>query len=264
VAERQAHELLAPLRGQPSRCALLFDVDGTLAPIVDDPNGAAVPAATRELLAELERRYALIACLSGRRAAAARRVVGVNSITYVGNHGLEHLAPGSELPEIAEEAAEFAPAVRSFASSAYTGELREAGVRIEDKDSIWSFHWREAPDEVLAREQLEAVAKAAIAAGLAAHWGRKVLEIRPPVAVDKGTAVERVIERAQVSGALYGGDDRTDVDAFRKLRELGSSGVLAHAVCVGIGSDEGPAAIVDEADLVVEGPEGFRKLLATL
>jgi trehalose 6-phosphate phosphatase len=191
-------------------------------------------------------------------------VVGVDSITYVGNHGLEYLAPGSERAEVAEEASEFAPAVRSFASSVYTETLRSAGIRNEDKDSIWSFHWREAPDEALARAQLESVAQAATADGLATHWGRKVLEIRPPVTLDKGTAVESVIEKAQVSAALYGGDDRTDLDAFRKLRELGSRGVLAHVVCVGVGSEEGPAAIVDEADLVVDGPEGFRELLALL
>jgi trehalose 6-phosphate phosphatase len=223
-----------------------------------------VPAGTRELISSLERRYALIACLSGRRAADARRVVGIDSITYVGNHGLEYLPPGSQHAEITAEASEFAPAVRAFASSAFTEELRSAGIRIEDKDSIWSFHWREAPDEAPAREQLESVAEGATAAGLATHWGRKVLEIRPPVAFDKGTAVERMIGKAQVRAALYGGDDRTDLDAFRKLRELRSAGVLEQAVCVGVGSEEGPPEIVEGADLVVDGPDGFRGLLALL
>jgi trehalose 6-phosphate phosphatase len=223
-----------------------------------------VPAATRELLANLERRYALIACLSGRRAADARRVVGVDSISYVGNHGLEYLSAGSERAEIAAEASQFAPAVRSFASSAYTEDLRRAGIRIEDKDSIWSFHWREALDEAPARAQLESVAEAAAEAGLAAHWGRKVLEIRPPVAVHKGTAVGKLITKSEASAALYGGDDRTDLDAFRKLRELSSDGVLVQAVCVGVGSGEGPPEIVEEADLVVDGPDGFLELLALL
>jgi trehalose 6-phosphate phosphatase len=162
------------------------------------------------------------------------------------------------------EATSHAAAVRSFATAAHTPELRRAGIRIEDKESIWSFHWREAPDEAWARKALERIAKSAAEEGFVPHWGRKVLEIRPAVAVDKGTAIERLLGGADVEAALYGGDDTTDLDAFRSLRELQSSGGLEHSVCVGVRSDEGPAESTVEADLVVEGPSGFRDLLARL
>src|SRR2546423_9055136 len=88
-----AGELLAPLISRPDRSALIFDVDGTLAPIAPRPEDAAVPEPTRALLRRLERRYALVACVSGRRALEARRLVGVDSPTYVGHHGIEVLAP---------------------------------------------------------------------------------------------------------------------------------------------------------------------------
>jgi trehalose 6-phosphate phosphatase len=264
IAEELAQRSLAPLRARPERSALVFDVDGTLAPIVSRPEDAAVPDQTRGLLVELSRRYALVACVSGRRAADARRVVGLSTLTYVGNHGLERLGPGAEEPEALSEAASYASAVRSFANAAYSSELRDAGIRIEDKGSIWSFHWRQAPDESIARAALEQIGEEASQNGLVPHWGRKVLEIRPPIAVDKGSALRRLLARPGLDGALYGGDDTTDLDAFRGLRDLRSEGSLEDTVCVGIGSDEAPAAILDEADLVVEGPDGFRELLALL
>jgi trehalose 6-phosphate phosphatase len=255
---------LEPLRDDPEHSALVFDVDGTLAPIAATPEGASVPGPTRELLADLNRRYVLVACLSGRRAVDARRVVGLDALLYAGNHGLEYLRPGAGSPETVPEALAQAPAVRSFADAAYTPALREAGVRIEDKQSIWAFHWRGAADEVAAREALKTVAESAANEGLVPHWGRKVLEIRPAVAIDKGSAIERLLGIADPQAALYGGDDTTDLAAFRRLREMRSSGSLQHAVCIGVASEEGPADITAEADLVVDGPNGFRELLSLL
>jgi trehalose 6-phosphate phosphatase len=242
----------------------VFDVDGTLAPIVSTPERASVPDTTRELLADLNRRYGLVACLSGRRAADARRVVGLDTLIYMGNHGLEQLRPGAASPETVPEALAQSPAVRSFAIAAYTPDLSRLGVRIEDKESIWAYHWRGAPDEASARQALEAIAKSASDQGLVPHWGRKVLEIRPAVAVDKGTAIGRLLESPRPHGVLYGGDDTTDLAAFRRLREMRSSGSVEHAICVGVGSEEGPADISAEADLVVDGPGGFRELLSRL
>jgi trehalose 6-phosphate phosphatase len=258
------HRLLAPLRRHPERAAVVCDIDGTLAPIVMNPEDASVPAPTRELLAELNSRYRLVACVSGRRAADARRVVGVDSLTYVGNHGLEHLEAGAEVAETDPAAAAKAPALRALALEQYTPELEQAGIRLEDKESIWSFHWRGAPDETVARAALDGVADAALERGLIPHWGRKVLEIRPPVRVDKGVALAGLLRGTGVESALYAGDDTTDLDAFRKLRELHSSRALDHVVSVGVRSAEGPEDLVTEADLVVDGPEGFSGVLAAL
>jgi trehalose 6-phosphate phosphatase len=255
---------LEPLRDHPERSALVLDIDGTLAPITATPERASVPHPTRDLLADLNRRYELVACLSGRRAVDARQVVGLDTLLYAGNHGLEYLQPGAAGPETVPEAVAQAPSVRSFANAAYTPALRAAGIRIEDKQSIWAFHWRGAADEVAARGALEEVAESAANEGLVPHWGRKVLEIRPAVAVDKGSAIERLLGIANPQAALYGGDDTTDLAAFRRLREMKSSGRLEHAICVGVRSEEGPADITAEADLVVDGPDGFRELLSLL
>jgi trehalose 6-phosphate phosphatase len=100
--------------------------------------------------------------------------------------------------------------------------------------------------------------------GLAVHWGRKVLEVRPPVEFDKGRAVRSLVERASARAALFAGDDTTDLDAFDALRRLEEEGALETTVLVGVRSDEGPPEIVDRADLVVDGVEGFTLVLAAL
>ena len=96
------------------------------------------------------------------------------------------------------------------------------------------------------------------------HWGRKVLEIRPPVHVSKGDGIRRLLEGGSLRTALYGGDDATDLDAFDALESLVSAGELDAAVKIGVISDEGPRAIVERADLAVDGVPGFTDVLAAL
>jgi trehalose 6-phosphate phosphatase len=91
-----------------------------------------------------------------------------------------------------------------------------------------------------------------------------VLEVRPPVRIDKGAGIEKLLEDVDVDVALYAGDDTTDLDAFRTLGQLVEQGELQHAVRVGVGSDDGPAEIVDEADVVVDGTAGVQELLSML
>src|SRR5215207_303599 len=132
----ELQQLLSALRDDPARSAVLTDVDGTIAPIVQDPGDAAVPERTRRLLRELAERYALVGCLSGRRAAEARRIVGLDELAYSGNHGFELLLPGdSEVrPDPSLDGHE-ANAPR-FVSSLNRGDLEGAGIRIEDKGAI--------------------------------------------------------------------------------------------------------------------------------
>ena len=235
-----ADDLLGQLADDPRRAAVLLDVDGTLAPIVERPEDARVPDEARRELARLAGRYALVACVSGRPGAEVERLLGVAGVAIVGEHGLE-LAP---------EAARWATAVAAFAD--------DVDWPAERKPLSVSFHFRRADDEAAARAYLALVAEAAERQGLAPRWGRKVLEVRPPVAADKGTAVKALVARAGVDRALYAGDDTTDVDAFRGLDGLGV------AIRVAVDSGEAPAALLAAADLVVEGTDGVLALLRAL
>ena len=255
---------LRPIAEAPGSAAVLCDIDGTLAPIVERAEEARVPPEATRMLAELARRYAVVACISGRSALDARRLVGVGGIAYAGAHGAELLWPGDRDPTALPEFERHRERVHSFVG-AYDGDaLRLLGVRVEDKGPIVALHWRGAPDEELAHDRLKEIATAAEGDGLATHWGRKVLEVRPPVPISKGRAVQEITLRPEVRTALFGGDDTTDLDAFEALDAAVADGQLDSAVRIGVASAEGPAAIEQRADVVVDGTAGFLAVLAAL
>jgi trehalose 6-phosphate phosphatase len=258
-------ESLRPLTENSSAAGVFFDIDGTLAPIVPRPEQSHVREEISLLLARLGRRYGCVACVSGRPVAEARRLIGVGGIAYAGSHGAELILPGEQQPTFIPAFASWEGSVRSFVAARESDrELRRLRVRIEDKGPIKAFHWREVPDEAAAETWLTGVAQEAEAEGLATHWGRKVLEIRPPVPIDKGQAVRRLVEVAGVSAGLFAGDDVTDLDAFTALDTLAADGTLAATVRVGVRSAEGPPAIVERADIVVEGVDGMVEVLTAL
>jgi trehalose 6-phosphate phosphatase len=199
-----------------------------------------VPDEARAEVARLAGRYALVACVSGRTGKDAQRMVGVDGVRYVGAHGLE-LAPDAD---------RWRDEVRSFAAT--------VDWPVEDKGLTVSFHYRQAEDESAALEYLEEVAEQARRAGLVSRFGRKVLEIRPPVHADKGTAVQQMLDETGLRRALYAGDDSTDADGFRALDGLDVG------VRVAVSSDEAPTELIRAADVVVASPAELLHLLQRL
>jgi trehalose 6-phosphate phosphatase len=255
---------LGPLREEPGRSAILTDVDGTLAPIVERAEEAAVPAAARAVLARLGERYALVGCISGRQALEARRLVGLDSLAYAGNHGLELLLPGDEAPRPDPSIAGREAEATEFLAAVDGERLDAAGLRQEDKGPIQALHWRGADDEAAAESRAHEIAIEAGKAGLEPRWGRKVLELRPLGGGGKDGAVASLLADERLGRAIYAGDDRTDLDAFRRLRQLREEGRLRTAVCVGVLSAEAPAELAEESDLTVDGLEGWMAILEWL
>jgi trehalose 6-phosphate phosphatase len=233
-------ELLARLAEDPPRAAIFLDVDGVLAPIVPRPQDARVPKESRAELRRLARSYALVACVSGRAGADARTIVGVPELMYVGNHGLE-LEPGAN---------EWAQRLDSFLAAV-------DWPRVENKGLTAALHYRDM-DEESARRELDAVAERARAAGFVARYGRKVLELVPPLEANKGTAVTRLLDERSLSRALYAGDDTTDLDAFAALERL------ELGVRVGVASAEGPPELTERADIVLAAQSDVLELLRAL
>jgi trehalose 6-phosphate phosphatase len=234
-------DLLDRFAEDPGQAALFLDVDGVLAPIVPRPEDARVPEETRAELRRLNERYALVACISGRASVEAQRIVGISELVYVGNHGLE----------LDGEAAGWGERLQQFLADV-------AWPATENKQLTASLHYRGSQDESAARAALEDVKRRAELAGFVARFGRKVLEVLPPLDVNKGTAVRHLLAERNLRRALYAGDDTTDLDGFRALEGL------ELAVRVAVSSDEGPRELREAADIVVGDPLEFVSLLRRL
>ena len=150
-------------------------------------------------------------------------MVSIGTITYLGSHGAELLRSGWTEAVLDPGVADWVRRIQTFGREADTADTRKLRVRLEDKGAIVAFHWRGAPDEEAARAAIDAIAQRAQEAGLHTHWGRKVLEVRPPITIDKGAGILRLLAEpgaAEIDTAMYVGDDTTDLDAFRTLGEL--------------------------------------------
>jgi trehalose-phosphatase len=236
-------DLLAQLAESPASAGLFLDFDGVLAPIVERPEDAVTPPDTRHELERLVAEYALVAVVSGRAGDDVQARVGVDGVVCVGSHGLE-LEPQAERWR------------RTLA--AFAADAPWPPEEIEVKGLAVAFHFRGHQDEQEAVRVLDTVAGSAREEGLVARYGRKVLEVLPPVGSHKGTAVRHLIDERGLRRGLAAGDDTTDIDSFAALEGL------EVAVRVAVTSDESPQLLIDAADVVVGSTGEFLGILRTL
>jgi trehalose-phosphatase len=227
----------------PDESAIFLDFDGVLAPIVDRPEDAYPPPETRLELARLCGRYALVAIVSGRAGEDVRARVDVDGVIYVGSHGLE----------LDRQAERWRHQIVDFTSDTpwppHETELKGLSV---------AFHFRHREDERHAVLELEEIAERAKEEGLVPRFGRKVLEVLPPVGSNKGTAVRSLLEGAGLHRALVAGDDTTDLDAFRAVEDL------AHRVRIAVLAPESPPLLAEHAEIVLHSTEEFLDVLRSL
>ena len=241
--------------------ALATDFDGTISEIASTPELAAVDPRSRELLTRLADRLPLVAVISGRGVEDARRLVGLPGIVYLGNHGLERWEDGAA--HVEPLALSYHVALRSILEAARPA-LKLPGLVIEEKETGASIHYRLTSDPAVAREQVISVLRDLTEdTGIQLVEGRRVVELRPSLDVNKGTALFDLLTRHPVRAAVYAGDDRTDLDAFTGLRrwEQQEGG---RSLAVAISSPEMAADLRQAADVVVEGVEGWADLMDAL
>ncbi len=241
--------------------ALVSDVDGTLSPIAPSPEEAYVLPECRAALKVLATRLDLVAVLSGRPAEQARLMVALDELLYVGNHGLD-----------------LWDRVRGYRSEATAYQAETArifrrleneiegiqGARLENKEIVIAIHYRASsqPDDAR-RKILDAATRVLAGTTFTVSEGKKVVELRPPMAADKGSVVTSLVEEYQLKSIVFIGDDLTDVDAIRKVRDLRQQGLVA-GLTLGVTGDETPAELTAEADALLPGPSAVATFLLAL
>jgi trehalose 6-phosphate phosphatase len=258
--ELLVHRLLEVL-GTGQGAGLVTDVDGTISPIVGRPEDARVLPRARAALEGLKDILTLVAVVSGRRATDARTLVALDGLVYVGNHGFERLDPSGEL-QVAPEAlpwigwvAALVEDLRRQLAAAHTG------VVIENKGATASLHYRLAPEPERVRQELLAMlTRSSLAHGLHLEEGRMVLNVLPPVPINKGSAVSWLIHEYHLRRVVYVGDDVTDTHAFAALRTLRDTQQV-HTLSIGVVGPETPPGVGQLADATVPSAVGVADLL---
>ncbi|NDJ54104.1 MAG: trehalose-phosphatase [Chloroflexi bacterium] len=242
------------------RFGFITDVDGTISHIAPVPDEATVTEYSRHALSILAEHLPLVGVISGRAAADIHERVGVESLVYVGNHGLERWVDGDVMPN--PDALQYRSALK--AAKATIEEVLWPGMFIEDKRVTLSVHYRQAEDPDAVMTDLTSVMyDIADQHGVRCFEGRRIFEFRPPIDKNKGSALIELIADFELDTAIYLGDDVTDVDAFlmaRRLRDIGT----CYALAAGVESADGdtPQAVRDEADFLVTGVSDVESLLS--
>jgi trehalose 6-phosphate phosphatase len=242
---------------------LLTDVDGTLSPIAPTPGEAILLPGVVEVLREAGRVFAVVAAISGRAAPDARRLVGLDDIMYIGNHGLEQILP--ERPQEvqiladAEPYAEIITTLLQQVGNEFGAKYPE--IMVETKGVSGSIHVRQTANPPLAEDEIAARLKdLAAPSNLRVTRGKAVVELRPPLQIDKGTSATQLMEQFGLKTVLYLGDDRTDIDAFHALRALTAAG-RCEGFAVAVLHPEAPPGLADEADVVIPSIDQVPKFL---
>jgi trehalose 6-phosphate phosphatase len=251
-----SRELSTPLE----RTAICLDYDGTVAPIVPDPEAAEPLDGLVELLGRLARRAAAVALVSGRPAEFLAARASAPGLRFYGQYGLEEIHDGELVVD--PEVAAIEPEVRTALEEVRADRaVRESGAYVEDKGIAIGLHLRRVADPERWSDAIAATAeRVARRHGLEVQPGRLVWELRPAIHRDKGDAVRRVLAEVRPAGLLVAGDDLGDLPAFAAA--AAAEGV--DAVRVAVRSAEAPPRLLAEADVVVDGPEGLRDLLGKL
>ncbi len=252
---------LAPLEPiiQQRPLAILSDIDGTLAPIVSHPELAHITDRARNAIQALIERDVRMAFVTGRALEMARQMVNTPGAYFAANHGINILM--DDVIYTPEEVRPYVQWAQDVIAEVCKVDI--PGVIVEDKGPVVAFHYRMAPSE---RQALAAIEAALNDAEAAKHFriqqGRKVLELRPPLELDKGTAVTMLAGHMGAKGVLCMGDDATDMDMFRGVEELRAKGIPGASIAVW--SPEIAPEVLEATDYYVLGVRGIEWLLEEL
>ncbi len=242
------------------RVGLFSDFDGTLTPLFDDPRDTTLAPSMRNALNELSRKMEFVAVVSGRGVAFLRETVGLDGVTYVGNHGLEEWKTGGDRQEFQTQVAD---GLLEYVAERVAG-IGIAGLYVENKGLSLAIHYRNAADPEAARLAVWRMLNVLSAEhSLDIREGKMVLDVATGAGVNKGAAVIRLAREFELTGAISLGDDVTDCDAFDALHELIREGSVKGAA-VAVVDKETPEAVLRKADYRLAGYDEAEEFLRWL
>ena len=218
---------------QDNKLILLIDIDGTISEISSTPEKAVVTDSMRNEIIKLRERFQMVVVISGRSVKNAMAMVGVDGLLYIGNHGIEYFKDGEIY--IDSEAHKYLDDIKDISRELKNSKLSQInGLVFEDKRICFSIHYRKCKSqENVHKKILEVIKQSVDRSKLKVMDGRKIVEIKPPLSIDKGFIIEKIIKNYHLHRVIYLGDDITDFDAFTKLRELRkNNNILAVSILV--------------------------------
>ena len=247
------------LASQPS--GLVFDIDGTLSPIAPTPDAASLYPGVAALL-EQARAYAQVAIITGREITDGAAMVNIEGLTYIGIHGVEWCEglPATHTVSISPEALPYIEPGQRLLDLAEQKLANYPGVMVERKRLGGSVHYRLARDPEQAHKLImDTLREPAHAHHFLLSSGKRVIDIKPAFAINKGQALRSFVERFKLASVLFAGDDRTDLDAILEIERLRQEGY--HAAAITVQAADTLPELLEHADLVVQGVEGMARLL---
>ena len=238
-----------------------MDFDGTIADIAPTPDEARVRPGCANALKSLSRKLAAVSVISGRSAEELQSKVGLEGVTYAGNHGAELIEDGrlTPAPRAADSQAELHALLEHLRANA-----DGPGLIWQDKGFSASVHYRLSPDPDRAMRSLAAaLASSPPLDRIEAFWGKRVLELRPAAGLDKGYAVRSLAERRRLDGLIFAGDDVTDIDGMRSVESLRAETDLC-GLAIAVLHDDSPQELLESADYAVDGVQGVEVFLKWL
>jgi trehalose 6-phosphate phosphatase len=241
--------MLDVFRKEPAYSGIILDIDGTIVEIAPTPQAAAVEEEMRQLLGELAKQYAVCGVLTGRDAATAEKMLGLSTLYIAGNHGLETMYRGTY------ESAVNAEQHRHVLEEMQRNMTVPDGVVMEDKGLWLAFHFRQHPEA--AQELRMVLEEKAARYRLQMAEGKMVLELGPRGGHDKGTALEKAVQRFSLNHVLYAGDDWTDIPALKAAQRL-------NGVAIGVMGEHAPVELAGAATCLVSSVSEMKQVLQYL
>lgn len=244
---------------------LLFDFDGTLSELVDDPASALIEARSETALHQLAQLVDVVGIVTGRAAKDVMTRLDTSDLVVVGNHGLEHVVNGTHVEhEAGIDAAHAVEAAMAEIRERLERDSLSEGVIFENKRLSGSIHYRKAHNQKQVGSVLVPLArKAAMSHGLRITEGKLIVELRPKAEISKGTAIRQLRDEFSFASMAFLGDDLTDVDGFIALREMHAADQVV-AIAVGVLGPDSHPRVAETADVAVAGVLGVAEFLERL